>query len=92
LLENGVVLSPAQDSRIYHIASPTMPELRFEWHEGVQRVYVIRLAVTPLVGEPFAFDIKDHGAAINATLIWTRGYRAAQMWAPTKEGPTHGAQ
>jgi hypothetical protein len=73
------------DARVLHIQAPALPEFRFEWHPQAQRVYIIRLAVTPLVGEPFAFDIKDHGAAINATLIWTRGYRAAQMWAPTKE-------
>lgn len=65
-------------SRILQIKAPLLPHLRFEWHPGTRRVYVIRLGAVPLVGDPIAFDIENHGQATNAVLIWTRGYRAAR--------------
>lgn len=64
---------------IYHIQTPTFPQFRFEWHPGTRRVYLIRLGAVPLVGEPMAFEVKTHGDAQNAVLIWLRGYRQAKL-------------
>lgn len=68
------------DSRVFHLRSPAaFPHFRFEWHPGARRVYLIRLNVEPLMGEPFAFEIDNEGAAWNAVLIFLRGYRAAAV-------------
>lgn len=62
-------------SQIYHIKTPTFPQFRFEWHPSTRRVYLIRVGATPVIGEPMAFEVKTHGDAQNAVLIWLRGYR-----------------
>jgi hypothetical protein len=63
---------------ILHFNPPRNPEVRFEWHSGTKRVYVIRVpadpAVTTVHADPIAYEIVDHGAAQNAVLIWMRGY------------------
>ena len=41
-------------------------------------VYIIRVGITPAIGEAFAYNIEDEGAAWNATLIWLRGYKTAK--------------
>jgi len=63
---------------IYNIKQAHLSAFRFEWHPEIKRVYVIRLGVVPEVGDPIAFDIENQGAAINAVLIWGRGYRTRQ--------------
>lgn len=63
---------------IFHIRQPAFPQFRFEWHPQTRKVYVIRLGVAPEIGEAFAHEIADQGAATNAALIWLRGYRAAK--------------
>lgn len=63
---------------IYVVKNPRHPQFRFEWHEQAKRVYLVRLEVLPHMGDPIAFDIADHGAAINAVMIWCRGYNAAK--------------
>lgn len=60
--------------RVHHIRCPRLPQYRFEWHEQARRLYLVRLGVEPEVGEIVAFDVDTHGAAINAVLIWCRGY------------------
>jgi hypothetical protein len=88
------------DARVFHIKTPAFPQFRFEWHPGVKRVYIIRLGVEPLMGEPFAYEIDDEGAARNAVLIFLRGYKAASIWKPQGEtdgqaetpSPNHHAQ
>lgn len=61
---------------IYVIAVPDLNDrFRFEWHPVTKRVYLIRLTVLPLTGDPVALDVEDHGAAISAVLVWCRGYR-----------------
>jgi hypothetical protein len=57
------------------IKNPRLSRFRFEWHPGVKRVYLIRLGVLPLTGDPVAFDVDTHGAAENAVRVWCRGYR-----------------
>lgn len=66
-------------AQIYHIKTPTFPQFRFEWHPVAKRVYLIRVGAVPLVGEPIAFEVKTHGDAQNAVLIWLRGYRQAKL-------------
>ncbi len=62
---------------IRHFKQPRMPEVRFEWHPECQIVYVVQnRMVGPQEADPFAWNIKDHGAAWNAVLIWCRGYLA----------------
>jgi hypothetical protein len=65
--------------KILTLKTPTFPQFRFEWHPGVKRVYVVRVGVTPEIGEAIAFEIADHGAAYNAVLIYLRGYRQAKL-------------
>jgi hypothetical protein len=69
----------APDTQILHIKSPTFPQFRFEWHPKVKRVYVVRIGMTPEIGEPIAFEITTHGDAYNAVAIWLRGYKQAQL-------------
>ena len=57
---------------------PEWPDFRFEWHDGVKRVYVVRVGVVPMMGDPIAFDIKDTKSAKNAVIQWLRGYTAAK--------------
>lgn len=69
----------------FHVKNPNMPQFRFEWHPGKKIVYVIRLDVTPLIGEAIAHDIENSGSAINAMLIWCRGYKTAKLELQPKE-------
>lgn len=70
-------IGPSPD--ILVIKNPALADsYRFEWHPRTKRVYVIRLHSTPLMGEPIAMGIGDMGAATNAVLIWSRGYREAK--------------
>lgn len=67
---------------ILHIKVPSMPDFRFEWHPDSKMVYSIRLSHQPLVGEILAFNIADHGSAINAVNIWLRGHHAGRSDVP----------
>lgn len=71
-------------SQVFLIKQAAFPDFRFEWHPEIKRVYLIRLNVPKeqMMGEPFAFEIADQGAAINAVSIFLRGYRAAQTFLP----------
>lgn len=60
--------------RIVHIKAGSRPEYRFEWHPRSRRVYLIRVGAVPQIGEVLAFDISTHGDAVNAVLIWLRGF------------------
>ncbi len=64
------------------IKSGLLPDFRFEWHPDTKRVYLIRLAHVPHVGEILAFDVENHGAAINSVNVWARGYRCARSEMP----------
>jgi hypothetical protein len=68
--------------KIFYIKSPLHPEFQFEWHPGKKTVYSVRLSQKPAVGEVLAQNIPDHGSAINAVNIWSRGYRSAQSDKP----------
>ena len=74
---------------IYHIKAPTFPQFRFEWHIGARRVYLIRDGAVPVIGEPIAFEVKDHGAAQNAVLIFLRGYRQRSLELDEPAGLLH---
>lgn len=65
---------------IYHITAPMAAEFRFEWHPQKRIVYLIRIGAVPEVGQAIAHCIETHGDALNAVLIWMRGFR---------EGETH---
>jgi hypothetical protein len=66
------------DAKIFHLKTPALPEFRFEWHPARRNVYLVRLGMTPEIGELIAFNIDNEGAAHNAVLIWLRGFRAAK--------------
>jgi hypothetical protein len=68
-----------------HLATPTYPDFRFEWHPGKKIVYHARLTSRPVIAEAIAHAVETHGAAYNVVLIWLRGYRAAK--AEFEEGP-----
>jgi len=61
---------------IFHVRTQAIPGNRFEWHPGKKIVYRVTLTGPHETGEPIAMDIENEGAAINAVLIWARGYRA----------------
>jgi len=65
LVEAGVIL---------HLKQPNWPQFRFEWHPKTKRVYYLR-AESPNIGRLLAFDIDTEGGAINAVLIFLRGYQ-----------------
>lgn len=73
--------APVQSSvgHVTHLKSPTLPQFRFEWHPGKQRVYMIRVGARPEIGEPIALHIETEGQAHNAVLTFIRGYRAATI-------------
>jgi hypothetical protein len=62
---------------VCHFKSPYAPNFRFEYHPLKKKVYMVRIGATPEIGEVFAHDIENEGAAHNAVLIWLRGYRTA---------------
>jgi hypothetical protein len=68
-----LILPPAPS--VFTIKAPALPQFKFEWHVASRTVYLIRLDVLPLTGDPIAENVPDHGAAITAVQVWTRGYR-----------------
>lgn len=69
---------PIVCEKIYHIKAPMAPQFRFEWHPKAKKVYLIVIGAEPEIGEAFAHEIENEGAAWNAVLIWLRGYRTAK--------------
>jgi hypothetical protein len=72
------------NNTILKIHNKNYPDFRFEWHPGVQKLYVIRVMKDkegrPLPsqhGELVAFNIENQGQAQNSVLIWCRGYQCA---------------
>lgn len=64
--------------KVINIRQGHRPEFRFEWHPETKVVYVVRLALfgeSAELADPIAYDVENHGAAVNATLIWSRGYK-----------------
>ena len=72
-------MADAPGSKIYHFVQARIPELRFEWHPICGVVYVVQKNTAVIQADPFAWSIKDHGAAWNAVLIWCRGYMAHRL-------------
>ncbi len=67
---------------ILHFTQARIPEVRFEWHPHTERVYAIQTRVPMPQADPIAFDVKNHGTAWNAVLVWCRGYMAHKInWA-----------
>lgn len=77
-MPSAVALEQNHGEMVRIIKSPSFPQLRFEWHPGKQKVYVVRIGQRPEIGEVFAHEINNEGSAQSAVLIWLRGYRAAQ--------------
>lgn len=74
----------ANGQAIFHMLSPHGKE--FEWHPKTRNFYMIRTtAEGKRIGEIVAFNIETHADAINAVLIWGRGY--AEGRTPTIEKP-----
>lgn len=84
-LIKDVVLGPASvphGNRIAYIRAAEFPRFRFEWHPAARKVYLVSTATPPgqpLIGEAIAFDIENHGQAINAVNVYLRGYRRARL-------------
>lgn len=76
-------------NQIYKVKSPNWPELHFEWHELSKKVYWVKLSdPEPRTANLLAFNIPDHGSAVNAVAIWLRGYSEGMKSPPiigTKE-------
>jgi hypothetical protein len=66
---------PSGREMCYHIKQPSFPQYRFEWHPKSRKVYLIRLGITPLVGEILAEHAETHGAAIAFVQTFLRGFR-----------------
>ena len=65
----------ANGQRVLHIRNPKFSDrYRFEWHPGARKVYLVRIGTIPEHAERLADNIETHGDAINAMLIWSRGY------------------
>lgn len=58
-----------------HIKDPRYPDLRFEWHPGVEKLYVVPLNREPLMGHMVASQVDTHGKATTAMWIFLRGLR-----------------
>lgn len=57
---------------------------RFEWHPRTRKVYLVRLSTVPEIGEVMAFNVETHGDAINAVMIWCRGFNEGRRPDVTK--------
>lgn len=68
-----LVLPP--EPPVLSIRAPTLPQYRFEWHRLSRTLYLVR---SDGRGEVIAREVTDHGAAINAVALWTRGWREGQ--------------
>jgi len=68
---------------IIHLKAAHVPDYRFEWHPEVKRVFAFKQGGKG-VPEILAFGIENHGAALNAVNIWTRGYRSARSEKPVE--------
>lgn len=64
---------------ILHFKQGRIPELRFEWHPVSEIVYVVQKDTELIQADPFAWNVKDHGAAWNAVLVFCRGYIAHKI-------------
>lgn len=73
---NDTLFKPPE--KITIIKAPLAAQFRFEWHPVKKKVYLVRVGVVPEIGEAFAHEIENEGAAWNAVLIWMRGYRTAK--------------
>ena len=61
--------------QVYHMRSLAPGTPAFEWHPLSRKLYVIVERAGKTVGEVAAFNIDKHGDAINARLIWLRGFQ-----------------
>lgn len=65
----------AAGQKILHIRAPAHSHrYRFEWHPQSRKVYLVRIGTVPEHAELLAYHIETHGDAINAVLIWSRGF------------------
>lgn len=61
------------------IRQPGFPQWRFEWHPQKRKVYLVRMANTPLTGEVIAEHAETHAAAFGAVQTWLRGYHEGRL-------------
>ncbi len=59
---------------IAHVNNPNLPQFRFEYDTAAETVYVFRLRGEEEGRDTVAFNVPDIGTAINAVMIWSRGY------------------
>jgi hypothetical protein len=78
-----------QPGQIFHISSP-LTEFVFEWHPETKRVYMARVGTKPMIGELIADNITGRGDAVNAVLIWHRGYRTREYETVAAKDPVPG--
>lgn len=67
---------PDQELQILNFAQPDIPELRFEWHPGCYKVYVIPTKPFMPTAELITDRIKTKENAHAAVMLWCRGYLA----------------
>lgn len=78
-----------QPGQVYRIGSP-LTDFIFEWHPETKRVYMARENTKPMIGELIADNITNLGDALNAVLVWHRGYRTAKLEIEAPKEPVPG--
>jgi hypothetical protein len=56
------------------VGNPKLPQFRFAYDTEAKIVYVFRLGFETEGKDVVAPNIENLGAAINAVMIWSRGY------------------
>lgn len=67
---------PDVEPQILNFAQPDIPELRFEWHSGSYKVYVIPTKPFMPTAELITDRIRTKRDAHAAVMLWCRGYLA----------------
>lgn len=71
---------PRPPDMIRHIAVPTFPELKFEWHPVAKKAFQLwKSGETFVLGEEIASGIETLRQFEFAVGLWVKGYGAAKM-------------
>jgi hypothetical protein len=89
LIGLDLVAKEPEPGQVYRIGSK-LSEFIFEYHPETKRVYMGRVGIKPMIGELVADNIVTHGDALNAVLVWHRGYRTAKLEIDAPKDPVPG--
>lgn len=71
----GTPSAAVANGQIYRFESAAFPQFRFEYHPLTRKVYLVRVGVTPEIGELLAADVADAGLGARFAQTWLAGYR-----------------